>query len=73
MFSGEDEYWNQDDLNVNFMESSMNKVRNCTKSDNSKNFTIDCFCFCRWLVSKTKIYSLRVYSEYEEICKILNA
>ena len=53
------------------MEPCMNKARKCTKPDNSQNLNIGCFVLQIASV-KDKNFSLRVYSEYEEICKILN-
>ena len=49
----------------------MNKSRKCTKPDNPQKLTIRCFVLKMDIV-KGKKFSLRVYSEYEEICKILN-
>ena len=48
----------------------MNKARKCTKPDNSQNLTIGCFVL-KMANVKEKKFSLRVYSGYEEICKIL--
>ena len=71
MFSDKNENWNEDVLNTNFMEPCINKARKCTKPDNSQNLNIGCFVL-KIASVKDKNFSLRVYSEYEEICKILN-
>ena len=49
----------------------MNKARKCTKPDNSKNLTIGCFVL-KMASVKDKDFSLRVYSDYEDISKIVN-
>ena len=49
----------------------MNKAMKCTKSDNFGNLTIGCFVLKMTSV-KDKNFSIRVYPENEEICKILN-
>ena len=71
MFSGKDEHWNEDVLNSNFMEPCMNKARKCTTLNNSQNLTIGCFV-SKMASVKDKNFLWRVYSEYEEICQILN-
>ena len=71
MFSGKDEHWHEDVLNANFVKPYMNKARKCKKPDNCQDLTTGCFV---WKMAnvKDKNFSSRVYSEYEEICKILN-
>ena len=69
MFSGKEEHRNEDLLNANFVEPCMNKAMKCTKPDNSQNLTIGCFVL-KMASIKDKNFSLRVYSVYEEICKI---
>ena len=49
----------------------MNKARKCTKPDNSKNLTICCFVL-KMASVKDRDFSLRVYSDYEDISKIVN-
>ena len=53
------------------MEPCMNKARKCTTLNNSQNLTTGCFV-SKMASVKDKNFLLRVYSEYEEICKILN-
>ena len=47
------------------------KPGNKQKPDNSQNINIGCFVLKIFSV-KNKNFSVRVYSQYEEICKILN-
>ena len=71
IFSGKDKHSNEDALNANFVEPYINKARKSKKPDNSQNLTIGCFVSMIASV-KDKNFSWRIYSEYEEICKILN-
>ena len=71
MYCGKNEHWNEDVLNANLVEPCLNKARKCTKPDNSKNLTIGCFVL-KMASVKDKEFSLRVYSDYEDISKIVN-
>ena len=49
------------------MEPCIHQARKCTKPDNSQNLDIGFFVL-KMVSVKDKNFSVRIYSEYEEIC-----